>query len=413
MEVVTESKKIVLVSSGQPSANPRLVKEAIALNSSGYNVTVIYCPLSLWADEYDKKLFSFNNSIKWIKVGYHPKQDKWMYRYARLRKKCWSFFYKITGNKYESAIRSQVLYCQELNKEVKKYYADIYIGHNLGALPAIVKAAKKNGTKAIFDFEDFHRGEVNENSEVWVKTLETENKYVPLLHSATAASPLINLKYKCLYPSITITTINNCFPLQYAQTETRDLPFEPLKLFWFSQTIGKNRGLETVIKAMCKVKNTELTLLGNCSSEVKDYFVNCAQLNNVDTQKIHFLSAVSESEIPTISSAYHIGLSTEIPTTTNRDICLTNKIFMYMLAGNAIIFSNTKAHSLLLKQHTDIGKLFKWDCADELADVLNAYIHNNDLLTTHRRNSFQLSKTVFNWDTEKNIFLTYINDIRI
>ena len=413
MELVSDSKKIVLVSSGQPSANPRLVKEAIALSSSGYNVTVIYCPLSPWADEYDKELFLFNNSIKWIRVGYHPKHDKWMYRYGKLRKKCWSFLYKVRGNKWDAAIRSEVLYSQELNKEVKKHYADIYIGHNLGALPAIVKAAKKNGTKAIFDFEDFHRGEVNENSEVWVKTLETENKYVPFLHSATAASPLINLNYKSLYPSISITTINNCFPLHYAQKETRDIPLPPLKMFWFSQTIGKNRGLETVIKAMGKVKNIELTLLGNCSPTIKDYFVNCAQLHNINTQKIHFLAAVPESEIPTIASEYHIGLSTEIPTTKNRDICLTNKIFMYMLAGNAIIFSNTEANSLLLKQYTDIGKLFTWDDADELAEALNAYILNTDLLTTHRRNSLHLSKTVFNWNQEKSIFLDYVNDISI
>ena len=413
MELVTESKKIVLVSSGQPSANPRLVKEAIALNSWGYTVTVIYCPLSPWADAYDKALFLSNNNIKWIKVGYHYNNYKWMYRYARFRKKYWSYVYKIKGNKWDAAIRSEVLFSQELNKEVKKHYADLYIGHNLGALPSIVKAAKKNATKAVFDFEDFHRGEVKEHSEVWLKTLETENKYVPFLDSATAASPLINLNYKNLYPSISITTINNCFPLQYAQTETKDLPPEPLKMFWFSQTIGKNRGLEIVIKAMGKVKNIELTLLGNCSPTIKDYFVSCAQLHNINTQKIHFLSAVPVSEIPTISSKYHIGLSTEIPTTVNRDICLTNKIFMYMLAGNAIIFSNTKAHSLLLKQHTDIGKVFKWDDADELADVLNSYINNTDLLTTHRRNSLHLSKTVLNWDTEKNIFLDYINDIVI
>ena len=413
MEVVTESKKIVFVSSGQPSANPRLVKEAIALNFSGYTVTVIYCPLSPWADAFDQELFLSNNNIKWIKVGYHYKNNKWKYRYARFRKKYWSYVYRITGNKWDAAIRSEVLFSQELNKEVKKHYAVIYIGHNLGALPSIVKAAKKNGTKAIFDFEDFHRGEVNKNSKVWLKTLETENKYVPFLHSATAASPLINLKYKNLYPSIPITTINNCFPLQYAQTETKDIPPQPIKMFWFSQTIGKNRGLETVIKAMGKVKNIELTLLGNCSPTIKDYFVSCAQLNNTNTQKIHFLAPVSESEIPTISSEYHIGLSTEIPTTINRDICLTNKIFMYMLAGNAIIFSNTKAHSLLLKQYNNIGKLFKWDDADELADVLNAYIYNTDLLTTHRRNSLHLSKTVFNWDTEKNIYLDYVHNISI
>ena len=130
MELVTESKKIVLVSSGQPSANPRLVKEAIALNSWGYTVTVIYCPLSPWADAYDKALFLSNNNIKWIKVGYHYNNYKWMYRYARFRKKYWSYIYKIIGNKWDAAIRSEVLCSQELNKEVKKHYADIYIGHD-------------------------------------------------------------------------------------------------------------------------------------------------------------------------------------------------------------------------------------------------------------------------------------------
>jgi len=60
-------KKIVIVSSGQPSANPRIVKEAVAFSETGYQVKVIYCSLSPWADEFDKKLFSqIKKSRLWV-----------------------------------------------------------------------------------------------------------------------------------------------------------------------------------------------------------------------------------------------------------------------------------------------------------------------------------------------------------
>jgi len=406
-------KKIVLVSSGQPSANPRLVKEAIALSSSGYDVTVIYCPLSEWADDYDATLFKENASIKWVKAGYHLSKEKWLYNYARLRKKYWNLLYKILGDKYDGAIRSSVLYSQELNTEVKKHKADIYIGHNLGAMPAIVIAAKQNKSKALFDFEDFHRGEGKENEEAWLKTMQTENKYIPFLHSATAASPLINAAYKNLYPTLIIETINNCFPLKYAVSEIKLLPTQPLKLFWFSQTIGKNRGLETVIQAMAKIMNIEITLLGNYTDSIKNYFLNYAEAHQLDPVHLYFLLPVDESEITAIAAQHHIGLSTEVPVTINRDVCLTNKLFMYLLAGNAIVFSRTKANISLVKEHTDIGKLFTWDNPDELADIFKYYQNDDKELNKHRSNALYLGTQFYNWDVEKNRFLSYVENIPV
>lgn len=406
-------KKIVLVSSGQPSANPRLVKEATALSSSGYDVTVIYCALSQWADEYDVALFKVNNTINWVKVGYHFSKEKWLHDYARLRKKYWHLVYKIFGDKYDAAIRSSVLYSQELNREVKKHKADIYIGHNLGAMPAIVIAAKHNKSKALFDFEDFHRGEGKESDDAWVKTMQTENKYIPFLHSATAASPLINAAYKNLYPTLIIVTINNCFPLKYAVSEIKVLPKQPLKLFWFSQTIGKERGLETVIQAMAKVNNIEITLLGNYTVDIKNYFLNYAKEHKVDAIRLNFLLPVDESEITAIAAQHHIGLSTEVPVTINRDVCLTNKLFMYLLAGNAIIFSRTKANTSLVKEHTGIGKLFTWDSPDELTDIFKYYQNDLEALNTHRSNALHLGTRFYNWEVEKNKFLFYLENITV
>jgi len=400
---------ILLVSSGQPSANPRLVKEVSALVNEGYQVKVLYCPLSPWADEYDKILFKKYNNVEWIKVGFHPKNDRFKYLLARARQKIYKLVYKVFGDFKDTAIKSMVLFSQELTKVALKHKADVYIGHNLGALPAVIKAAKLRGAKASFDFEDFHRGEGKANEVPWVKTMQIENKYIPFLHSATAASPLINAAYKNLYPSLIIETINNCFPLKYAVSEIKLMPTNPLKLFWFSQTIGKNRGLETVIQAMAKINTTEFTILGYHTDSIKNYFLNYAKEYKVDPQRLHFLLPVDESEITSFASQHHIGLSTDIPITNNRDICLTNKIFMYMLAGNAIILTKTKAHKLLIKENPGFGYLFNWTDDQELSEIFLNYQNTKNKLDDDRNTSFLLGKNVFNWDIEK---IKLINNIK-
>ena len=69
--------------------------------------------------------------------------------------------------------------------------ADLYIGHNLGSLTAIVKASKKYNAKSVFDFEDFHRGELEQNSLNTSMIIKVEDRYIPNVTSISAASPAI------------------------------------------------------------------------------------------------------------------------------------------------------------------------------------------------------------------------------
>ena len=404
------TKKIVIISSGQPSANPRLLKEAIALHKSGFKIVVIYCPLSPWADEYDKKIFSLYSEIEWVKVGYHPVYKKWENRIARIRQKFFYFLYTILGNRYDAAIKSLVLFSQELIYVAKRQNADLYIGHNLGALPAVVIAAKYNNAKAAFDFEDFHRGEAPEESLHWKKTKLIEEKYVPFLSFATTASPLITKEYKKILPELSIQTINNCFPLDYVITEISLLPKLPLKLFWFSQTIGQYRGLETVIEAMGKMESgkVELSLLGNCTIGMKNYLYSVAKNNGLDVKCLIFLQPVEEKEIVAIASQHHIGLACEMPYVLNRDLCLTNKVFLYLPAGNAVVFSDTCAQALFLYEYPGIGVVYKQNDAEQLALLLKNYINDPALLHQHRTASLKLSKHHMNWETEQKVLLQKI-----
>jgi hypothetical protein len=167
------------------------------------------------------------------------------------------------GNRFNTGIKSLVLYSQDLNIEALKHPAVLYIGHNLGALPAIVNSSKFYNGKSIFDFEDYHRGEFDEKSLHSQIITTVENQYIPEISAITTASPAITQAYKKFFPKASITTINNCFPLSHLVDNLIELPYKPLKLFWFSQYIGKMRGLETVIETMSHFSNDEITIKGS------------------------------------------------------------------------------------------------------------------------------------------------------
>lgn len=400
------TKSICLVTSGQPSANPRLVKEAIAFAKSGYLVTVIYCPLSPWADSFDEQLFQDYPNITWKKVGYHPKKQKWSYLYARLRQKAYHFLYKILGNLFDFAVKSCVLFSQELTKAATQSKAQLYIGHNLGALPAVVNAAKKNKAKAAFDFEDFHRGEAALTSLQSIKARQIEDKYAPYLSYATTAAPLITEAYQQLYPQVPFQTILNCFSSKMIKP-LQKLPKNELRLFWFSQTIGKNRGIEDIIIAIGQLKNKKisLTLLGNVSLEVKEYLQALAAKNNCTKEQIIWLNPVSLDQIVAIAAYCHIGIASELPHILNRDLCLTNKIFIYLLAGNAILYSSTRAQVKFYKEYNSTGFLYLISQIEQIKEVLNMIIQNFDLLEDIRRANCVLAKNYLCWENEENKLL--------
>lgn len=403
---------IVLITSGQISANPRLVKEAMSLSDVGYRVTVIYVPISPWADKFDEQLLKSFPNIKFICVGYHPIYNNLGYKWARIRRRFHSTILKKFGDVLNIADYSTILFAQELLREAKRHKADLYIAHNLGALPIAVKVAKYHGAKVGFDAEDFHRGEFHIGSAEQEITKLIEEKYINKLDYMTAASPLIAEQYAIIFNKMPVV-INNVFPINNNIEIEERRSNADLSLFWFSQTIGKGRGLETVIKAMGIISDIPITftLLGNVSVEIKDYFLSIAAKANVASDRIKFIEPVIESEIFHIASTFDIGIGSEISNLLNREFCLTNKIFTYVLAGNALVLSDTMAQRKFLKDYLSIGKLYKNNDPDSLAAILYEYATNSEILKQHQNNARKLGLTELNWEKESLIFIDTIKKV--
>ncbi|MHA6249250.1 glycosyltransferase family protein [Pontibacter sp. CAU 1760] len=403
---------IVLISSGQPSANPRLVKEAIALSEAGYKVTVIYVPISPWADKFDAELIRRLTSIIFVRTGYHPYTEKRLYLWARARRKFLSKIYTWIGDICHIADYSTVLFAQELFQEAKRHRADLYIAHNLGALSVAVKVAQKFKAKVGFDAEDFHRGEFAEESLGNLHTKYLENKYFPKLDYFSVASPLIGEIYQKLFPQLKPLILNNAFSV-YLIKNPPEKQTLTLKLFWFSQTIGKNRGIENVILAMGKLagNSVSFTMLGNITAEMKNYLLSIASRASLHKDQIIFYPAVAEQDIFEIASKCDVGIGSEVPHCLNREYCLTNKIFTYLLAGNALVLSNTLAQKRFLKDFPSLGFTYKSEDSNSLANILRQYIENPNLLALHQKNARKLALEKLNWETESKKFLNTVKEV--
>lgn len=391
------NKKIAIFTTGQPSTNPRMVKEYQALKALGYQVNVFYSYWQNWACTADQKMFASNDIVRedFILIGGSPFTNKCIYFATKTFYKITKLIHHQTGLLSNFAL-SRTTY--GLIYIAKKTKADLYIAHNNGALPAAVIGAKKNNAKCAFDAEDFHRGEYkDQNQKPCADLIAIENKFLPLCDYVTAASPLIAAAYKNLYSKLFVEVINNVFSLAFLQ-QIKYNNDESLSLFWFSQTIGPNRGLEKFVKALNKLPadyKVDLYLMGQISKGFDVVLSNLSERKN-----IYFLKTVSPDEIFVEAAKYDIGLCIEEPYFINRDICLTNKIFTYLLAGNCILFSDTKAQKLFWQQNEEIGFLFSNGDQRQIAAILYDLYQNRDKIFKAKKASLELAHTKMNWEME-------------
>lgn len=404
-------KKVCLVSTGQPSTNPRLLKEADTLSENGYEVTVVCSFWSDWAYEYDKEILN-NSKWKCVYAGGTPYNKRLNYYYSRGRYKlARKFKFKFPENCYLSRTTP------ELIDEAKKVKADLYIGHNLGALPAVVSAAKFNNSKCGFDAEDFHSGMSSTTTFISDEDRFTEyieKKYLGECDYISSASKKISEAYSEKYDIDEPVTILNLFPLSLRPAKLRDLNFnDPLRLYWFSQTVGEGRGLEDVIKALgaLNYKDIEFHILGNCSKEYLKKISDLSEKVSLDFNQIIFHKPESPMNMIKTASLYDIGFALEQPDTLNRNICLTNKIFTYMLAGNAIIATDTEGQKEIIDTVQNSIKSYTPGDIEELASIIKYWYANRNELQKAMAESWENGTSTYNWDMEKTKFLELVERI--
>src|SRR5699024_8713131 len=113
------------------------------------------------------------------------------------------------------------------------------------------------------------------------------------------------------------------------------------------QTIGLDRGLQTFIHAMARTTaRVTLDIRGSNRWGHGDRLMELARELGV-ADRVSLLPMAPPQEMVRLAVDYDIGLSLETDVSENRRVCLTNKIFTYLLAGVPVLLSDTPAQEAL------------------------------------------------------------------
>lgn len=403
-------RKIVLLSTTHLSKNPRLVKEILALHQI-YILEVIY----FWTNSdlilFDRQIEESFSNVKFRPVIWTSKLNFSRFFFTLFTKILKVIFITI---KYD-ILPEQRLFSGFLPILIKARTCktDSYNAHNIGVLAAGMLAARKNNVLCVFDAEDYHRGELNIESEESKLIIKLEDKYIPQLTFLCVSSPKSALLYGAHYPQTKIICINNVFPTN------NEVCFNPkgknnIKLVWFSQHVGTDRGLENIISGINLLSNTHSKFTFDIFGAADNKIINSFRklLTNQDVH-ISFKGVVSPMVLEQSLPFYDIGIAAELGNTVNKNTCLTNKIFGYIQAGLAILASNTDAQLDFMQKYNNIGLSYQNESVQSITMALRLWDNNATLLNEHKKNSFEIGKNKLNWKVEQKKLLVELENVLI
>jgi len=108
-----------------------------------------------------------------------------------------------------------------------------------------------------------------------------------------------------------------------------------------------------------------------------------------------------------MASQYDIGLSLETDVTESRRLCLTNKIFTYLLAGVPVLMSDTPAQRALAPDLGAAAAVVSLLDPDGIAATLDRLAPSGTLALA-KEMAAQLGRERYNWDYEKRILLDVV-----
>lgn len=179
----------------------------------------------------------------------------------------------------------------------------------------------------------------------------------------------------------------------------------PIKLVYLGG-LNKNRGLQTVIKAIKLLPeriDVTLTIIG-----MGAYLENLKQLTiDLDlSSKVSFTGHIPQKEALQKIKEYHIAMVPHLRSVQS-DNSSPNKLFQYMMMGIPVISSDCKSLKRVMEE-SQSGFIYKDSSERDLADLLIEISKDPEVLKTFSFNGFNAVINKYNSNNEsKNLLKAY------
>lgn len=393
-----------------------MVKEADALSAAGYDVRVVASQHVDWVAEWDTELVA-SKIWKYVPVRWDRSSNK--SSFLRIKSGLRQRGFRVT-TRFNNRIGAERAYSRlfdELLSKVLTEPADLIIAHNPQALPVAGAAAAKLRCRFAFDSEDFHTGEFLEDQQSSPEARllsRLEAKYLKQCVFVTTPSEPISDALQRKYQIDRPIAIHNVFPWKDRREldgQIEDRRGDGLSLYWYSQVIGLDRGLQDVIRAASLLRGTfQLHLRGILRPDVHSELMDLARQFRV-AEKIVFHEPVHPSKLLSRTAEHDIGLSLEQPLSENRNLTVANKAFFYLLGGLAVVASTTEGQRNALANMNSAVTLYDPGNYGALALELQRFIDSPELLKQAKSNALRAAETRWNWEVESQRLLTLVEKV--
>jgi hypothetical protein len=406
--------KIAILTGASLAHNPRPVKEAMTLARAGFEVVVYGASPDLVKLDVDEALarrhgFMFKSvaatsQMKCIK----RLQSIWPPIRTRLGNNLFRFLNM--PNRWQLGSCVPELLCAATTANADYYIAHLEQGAWVGA------RLLNSGFSVGLDVEDWYSEDLlpearNQRPLRLLRDLERKL----LTHGAHATCPsramsrALALHYKCPPPAV----VYNAFPWSERSSldglrkdrMNRNVP----SIHWFSQTLGAGRGLEDLLGALPLVQHTtEIHLRGHPAAGFESWLWNKVPEHWRDRIFVH--DVVPNEELLSRIAEHDIGFAGEMKYCRSRDLTVTNKILYYILAGLAVVASDTAGQCEVAEQTPDAVSLYPSGDGSMLAAKLNILLASPNHLRSAKDAALQAAKQTFCWERQEKVLLQMVTN---
>jgi glycosyltransferase involved in cell wall biosynthesis len=388
--------RILIVTNGQLGRNPRPWKEADALAQAGYAVTVLMVRNHAATEAEEQRALEgagFRREAVDLIPGFAAGPWRLLARRgaAAAARRLAKFTRRPTIHTLGPA--------RLLLRRARQLPADLTIVHN--EVPHWVGVQlMADGRRVAADIEDWHSEDLMPD--------QRRNRPLALLRSvegellaraayttttSQALADALHARYGGTRPSV----IANAFPLQ--ADPHRGPPGNPPAWFWFSQTLGPGRGLESFLDAWALTRQpSRVVLLGAPVPGFAEALR--ARLPAARRAALSFLPPVAPAALPTLIAQHDLGLALEDAAIVNRDLTITNKVLQYLNAGLAVLATPTAGQREVLAHAPGAGLIAEMAVPGAAAAVLDGMLADRALLARRQAAARRAAEAVYSWERE-------------
>jgi glycosyltransferase involved in cell wall biosynthesis len=178
----------------------------------------------------------------------------------------------------------------------------------------------------------------------------------------------------------------------------------PIRLIWFSQRLGKDRGLQDVFGALPLLYGDwALELRAAAPAEMRDWVES--QVAPVLRSRVRIEPTVPPELLSCVVAKCDIGIAPEAPSCKNKALTVSNKMFQYMQSGLLVAASDTPGQREISESFLEGVELYPPGNAAALARLLNAWVLDPEKSRAYNRSISGKANDCFGYERQARLLL--------